>query len=183
MIVQPVTKYIKLVLLSATQTIKCHAIKTWAVFVISQDHKLIACSITLIRNFVTLKIEYHATIMPLDGIWQMIKKLWLPPLILQFKIQTQDTVTQMMDFLATQIMVSDAILLIIIIFAQQVTKFIFNLFLIAFQMTEFLAIKIKDKFATLQSIWTLIGAIHWILHKVVQLWMESHVSVFSKDYM
>ena len=68
MIVQPVTKLIKLMLLSATQTIKCHAIKTWAISVISQDHKLIACSITLIHNFVTLKMEYHATIMPLDGI-------------------------------------------------------------------------------------------------------------------
>ena len=58
----------------------------------------------------------------------------------------------MMEFLATQIMVSDAILLIIIIFAQQVTKLIFNLFLIVFQMTEFHVIKIKDKFATLQLI-------------------------------
>ena len=66
-IVQPVTILIKKMLLSATQTIKCHAIKTWAVSVISQDHKLIACSITLIHNFVTLKMEYHATIMHLDG--------------------------------------------------------------------------------------------------------------------
>jgi|APFre7841882793_1041355.scaffolds.fasta_scaffold124739_1 hypothetical protein len=66
-IVQPVTKLAKLMLPSATQTIKCHAIKTWAVSVISQDHKLIACSITLIRNFVTLKMEYHATTMHLDG--------------------------------------------------------------------------------------------------------------------
>ena len=128
-------------------------------------------------------MEYHATIMHLDGIWQMIKKLWLPPLILQLKIQAQDTVIQMMEFLATQIMVSDAILLIIIIFAQQVTKFIFNLFLIAFQMTEFHVIKIKDKFATLQVIWTLIGAIYWILHKVVKLWMESHVSVPSMVFL
>ena len=54
-------------LLSATQKIKYHAIKTWAVSVISQDQKLIACSIILIRNFVTLKMEYHAKIIYLDG--------------------------------------------------------------------------------------------------------------------
>ena len=132
---------------------------------------------------VLLKMDQHALVLPLDGIWQMIKKLWLPPLILQFKIQTQHTVTQMMEFLATQIMVSDAILLIIIIFAQLATKLIFNLFLIVFQMTEFHVIKIKDKFATLQLIWTLIGAILWILHKVVQHWMESHVSVPSMVFL
>jgi hypothetical protein len=64
----------------------------------------------------------------------------------------QHTVTQMMDFLATQIMVSDAILLMIIIFAQQVIRLIFNLLLIAFQMTDFHVIKIKGKFATFQAI-------------------------------
>jgi len=72
--------------------------------------------------------------------------------MLQLKIQAQDTVIQMVEVLATQIMVSDAMLLIIIIFAQQMIRFIFNLLLIAFQMTEFLAIKIKGKFATLQAI-------------------------------
>jgi len=58
----------------------------------------------------------------------------------------------MMDILATQIMVSDAILLMIIIFAQQVTKFIFNLLLIALPRMDFHVTKIKGKFATLQAI-------------------------------
>ena len=132
---------------------------------------------------VILKMDQHALVLLLDGIWQMINKLWLPPLIFQLKWQTQHTVTQMMEFLATQIMVSGAILLIIIIFAQQVTKLIFNLLHIALPRMDFHVTKIKGKFATLQTILTLIGAIYWILHRVVQLWMESHVSVSSMVFL
>ena len=132
---------------------------------------------------VILKMDQHALVLLLDGIWQMINKLWLPPLIFQLKWQTQHTVTQMMEFLATQIMVSGAILLIIIIFAQQVTKLIFNLLHIALPRMDFHVTKIKGKFATLQTILTLIGAIYWILHRVVQLWMESHVSVSNKEFL
>jgi flagellar biogenesis protein FliO len=48
---------------------------------------------------------------------------------------------------------------------------------------DFHVTKIKGKFATLQTILTLIGAIYWILHRVVQLWMESHVSVSSMVFL
>ena len=130
---------------------------------------------------VLLKMDQHALVLLLDGIWQIINKLWLPPLTLQLKIQAHHTVIQMMDFLATQIMVPDVMFLMVFIFVQLVTKFIFNLFLIALPRMDFHVIKIKGKFATLQAIWTLIGAIFWILHKVVQLWMESHVSMSNKE--
>jgi fumarate reductase subunit D len=45
---------------------------------------------------------------------------------------------------------------------------------------EILVYKIKVKFAILQIVLALIGATHWIQHRVVQLKMESHVSIFFK---
>jgi hypothetical protein len=75
------------------------------------------------------------------------------------QIQLLLTVILTMDRIATQITESGVINQIIFIFVQQVIKSIFSQLLIASPQMDKLVYKIKDKFAILQAVLALIGAI------------------------
>ena len=66
---------------SAILKIRIHAKWIMEIPVIQLKTQLLVLKTLLQVICVLLKMDQHALVLPLDGIWQMIKKLWLPPLI------------------------------------------------------------------------------------------------------